>query len=316
MEHRLRADKTCLNCRRVVPERFCTHCGQENVQPRRPFHYLFTHFVEDLVHYDSSFYKTVKALLFKPGRLTNEYLAGRRKSYVPPVKLYIFINFLTFFLISIMFGSDLAGKQEKPGGAKVTLSRQGEEEEQLDFYGEYRSVHEFDSIQAAKPPGQRLSGLRYWFERKLTRAQENYTRKEFTRRVLDTFKSSIPKALFLYLPVFAFLLWLFHGKKRWYYYDHGIFTLHYFSFLLLSLSMGFLLDAALAACNLPDELNVLWWAVICGYAFFYFFRAHSRVYQEKKWISRLKSLLMFCINFWLIIIFILGALLYSTINVD
>src|SRR5690606_38451168 len=119
MQHRPRADKTCLNCRRVVPERYCTHCGQENIQPRKSFHYLFTHFVEDLVHYDSSFYKTVKALLFRPGRLTNEYLIGKRKTYVPPVKLYIFISFLCFFILSFMTGGD----DEPVDGQKIEAKK-------------------------------------------------------------------------------------------------------------------------------------------------------------------------------------------------
>jgi hypothetical protein len=34
------------------------------------------------------------------------------------------------------------------------------------------------------------------------------------------------------MPIF--FLWLFHNKKRWYYFDHGIFTLHYFSFCYYS----------------------------------------------------------------------------------
>src|SRR5690606_24926283 len=63
-----------------------------------PFHYLFTHFIEDLVHYDGSFWKTVKNLLFKPGVLTKEYLGGKRKKYVAPVKLYIFVSFFVFFV--------------------------------------------------------------------------------------------------------------------------------------------------------------------------------------------------------------------------
>src|SRR5688500_11861363 len=101
-KHGLREDKTCLNCFHIVENRYCPNCGQENTEPRKSFHHLFTHFIEDLVHYDNSFYKSVNALLFKPGRLTKEYIAGKRQSYVPPVKMYIFINFLTFFLMSIL----------------------------------------------------------------------------------------------------------------------------------------------------------------------------------------------------------------------
>ena len=59
-KHTLRKDMTCLNCRHVVEKRFCPNCGQENKHTRESFHYLFTHFIEDLTHYDGSFWKTIK----------------------------------------------------------------------------------------------------------------------------------------------------------------------------------------------------------------------------------------------------------------
>ncbi|MBC8644939.1 DUF3667 domain-containing protein [Flavobacterium lindanitolerans] len=99
---KLRENKTCLNCNYVVENKFCPNCGQENTETRQSFHYLFTHFIEDLTHYDGSFWKTIKGLLFKPGYLTKTYLEGKRKKFVPPVKLYIFISFVTFFLPTLL----------------------------------------------------------------------------------------------------------------------------------------------------------------------------------------------------------------------
>ena len=56
---------------------------------------------------------------------------------------------------------------------------------------------------------------------------------EIIEKFISSFTHNLPKVLFVFMPIFAFFLWLFHNKKRWYYFDHGIFTLHYFSFLLL-----------------------------------------------------------------------------------
>jgi hypothetical protein len=95
----LRKDKTCLNCRYVVENRFCPNCGQENTDTRKTFYHLFVHFFEDLTHYENAFWKTIKNLLFKPAALTKEYLSGKRLSYLAPIRLYIFISFITFFLI-------------------------------------------------------------------------------------------------------------------------------------------------------------------------------------------------------------------------
>ena len=97
----LRKDKTCLNCRYVVENRFCPNCGQENTDIQKTFHHLFIPFFEDLTHYENAFWKSIKNLLFKPATLTKEYLSGKRLSYLAPVRLYIFISFVTFFLITV-----------------------------------------------------------------------------------------------------------------------------------------------------------------------------------------------------------------------
>jgi hypothetical protein len=102
----IRKDKTCLNCRHVVDQRYCPHCGQENVHTRHTFHHLFVHFFEDLTHYENAFWKTIKNLLFKPAALTKDYLSGKRLSYLAPVRLYIFISFVTFLFISLFTTSD------------------------------------------------------------------------------------------------------------------------------------------------------------------------------------------------------------------
>ena len=99
-KEKLRIDKNCLNCQQTVKHRYCPHCGQENTEITKSFHHLFTHFFEDLTHYDSSFWKTIIYLFFKPAALTKEYLSGKRLSFLAPIRLYIFISFITFFLIS------------------------------------------------------------------------------------------------------------------------------------------------------------------------------------------------------------------------
>ncbi|MCO4799896.1 MAG: DUF3667 domain-containing protein, partial [Colwelliaceae bacterium] len=45
--------------------------------------------------------RTLFPLIFKPGFLTNEYIAGRRVHYVPPLRLYLFISII--FFISLKF---------------------------------------------------------------------------------------------------------------------------------------------------------------------------------------------------------------------
>ena len=105
-KEKLRIDKTCLNCNYVVDQRYCPNCGQENTISTKSFHHIFIHFFEDLTHYDNAFWRTIFYLFFKPAALTKAYLSGKRLSFLAPVRLYIFISFVTFLLLSLFPTSD------------------------------------------------------------------------------------------------------------------------------------------------------------------------------------------------------------------
>ena len=129
---------------------------------------------------------------------------------------------------------------------------------------------------------------------------------------------NFPKALFIYMPIFALILWLFHGKKRWYYFDHGIFTLHYFSFLLLSVLLLFFFKKILNCFVDNTFFNVIknvGNAIASIWIFYYFFPAHHRFYGETRIISFLKSVAMFFINVILMLIVLLAFMLYTFINI-
>lgn len=93
-----RKEKDCLNCGAIVQGRFCHICGQENVVPKETFWHMFTHFFYDITHFDSKFFETTKDLLFRPGFLSKEYIAGRRTRYLHPIRMYVFTSAI-FFLI-------------------------------------------------------------------------------------------------------------------------------------------------------------------------------------------------------------------------
>lgn len=359
--HKIRDDKACLNCGTLVHDRFCPHCGQENIETRHPFHYLFGHFAEDVTHYDSGFWKTIKYLLFRPGRLTIEYLAGRRASYVPPVKLYIFISFITFFLMAIVpsghhpdnindNAADGSVKANSNGAqsaatldslSRVTTFSQKERaafarsaeqirkkdtptqsRSQLIGFSDYRgikTVRQLDSMQESLSESERPAWWKYFLKRKyLYLREEGYSDRQIVEKYSETFEHNIPKAIFFYLPFFAFWLWLFHNKKKWYYFDHGIFSLHYFAFLLACVTIIFLIThiVGLFDSTLLDVVRTLICAFIIGYMFFYFFRSHSRVYKERKAVSRLKGVALFFINFIFMIVFLTGFMCLTLYNLN
>lgn len=360
MSHgKLREDKNCLNCRHMVEERFCPNCGQENIEPRQPFHFLFTHFIEDFTHYDGQFWKTIKYLLFRPGKLTKEYLAGKRQQFVPPVKLYIFISFITFLLIA--FSNIGVNDKQKPDNKKkenylesnqkakdaIKLALQQEDlstkdslklEKALTAFDTIQSkdidetldmdkglndktnimnaenMKQFDSIAAAENHSFRYTISRPFVEKYFELKEKGTSKKEILNGFLMVFFHTLPKALFIYLPFFAFLLWIFHSKKKWWYFDHGIFTLHYFSFLLLVIFLMMFSNRIIG--YLPDYwifsmIHGLLFTALTIYAVLYFFIAHHRVYETRKLLSAFLGIFIFALNFLAFSFLLIGLVILS-----
>ena len=86
---RLAGSPACLNCGTELAGPFCHFCGQPDRNFLRFFPVLLREFLEDFLDLDSRFARTMKPLLFHPGRLTRDYLEGRRFRYTPPMRLYL-----------------------------------------------------------------------------------------------------------------------------------------------------------------------------------------------------------------------------------
>lgn len=307
-KHKIRKDKTCQNCGSFVEKNYCPNCGQENSLSRQSFYHLFTHFVSDYLHYDSSFWKSIKCMLFHPGRLSKEYMDGRRKSYINPFTLYIFISFITFFIPPIL--------------PEPTKGLKGEKYEEVKKEDNKKKQRATVNARPVNTDSLELKGLfikQTKNERVVTgsESQVNFIYKIFPNfdenindkvkllELMEFAKKNLPKVLFVYMPLFAFLLWLFHSKKKFYYFDSGIFTLHFLSVVLLSITIGSI------TVNIADWLNWEWleavtWIFFPLYVTFYFFRGSRIFYAEKRWVSNIKSFMLMIINFFLMLfVFIL-----------
>jgi len=76
----------------------------------------------EMFELDSRLFRTLKSLLFKPGHLSSEFSRNRRASYMSPVRLYLFISFVFFLVLSISAGGwlrnlDLSDADVQMGGS-------------------------------------------------------------------------------------------------------------------------------------------------------------------------------------------------------
>jgi len=95
----------CPNCGCGRMEQFCPRCGQENTDPVVPLRYLLRDIVDEVLKVDGRIWATLRALLFRPGQLTRDFLDGRRAAYIGPLKLYMAVS-AAYFLIFSLTGVD------------------------------------------------------------------------------------------------------------------------------------------------------------------------------------------------------------------
>ena len=97
---RLAGSEYCLNCSTEMKGPFCYYCGQPDKRFLRFFPVMVREMLQDLFELDSRFTRTLSPLLFHPGRLTRDYIDGRRFRYTPPIRIYLFASVIFFVLAS------------------------------------------------------------------------------------------------------------------------------------------------------------------------------------------------------------------------
>ena len=79
---------------------FCAQCGQAAVDYRRSFRHVIVDILDSFLNWDSKFFATIGWLIARPWHLTNQFLVGRRVRYVHPLRLYLLVSILFFFVIN------------------------------------------------------------------------------------------------------------------------------------------------------------------------------------------------------------------------
>jgi hypothetical protein len=93
-------EAACLNCGTGLLGSHCHQCGQA-AHVHKTIAAFFHDLVHGVFHFEGKIWRTLPMLAWHPGRLTREYIDGRRASYVSPIALFLFVVFLTFALFNL-----------------------------------------------------------------------------------------------------------------------------------------------------------------------------------------------------------------------
>ena len=237
-----RTEKNCLNCGTTVAGRYCQHCGQENVEVKEGFGHLMMHFIEDLTHFDGKLWVTLKLLLFKPAKLTQHYMDGKRATYIHPIRMYLFISAVFFFFIFSGNSADHSkGIEIKKDSTAAVLNKTKTKESINLNLGkdsiQFNSIAAYDSAQSKLSPSKKDN----WFESTLVKKSIEINNKykddnsKIGEALIEQFQHYFSRILYISLPLFALFLWiLYHRNKNHYFVDHLIFSIHiYCAFFII-----------------------------------------------------------------------------------
>ncbi|MFV3130530.1 DUF3667 domain-containing protein [Niveispirillum sp. KHB5.9] len=128
------AHGSCANCGTMLKGDFCHACGQAGHLHRSMLH-IVEEFFHGILHFDSKAWRTLPMLVFKPGRLTYDYIHGHRARYVTPMAMFlfsVFVMFMSFSLLGVSTNVPVALPIEQQKEA-VTHARDGLAEAQADL---------------------------------------------------------------------------------------------------------------------------------------------------------------------------------------
>jgi len=115
----------CPNCGEEEVGKFCPNCGQSNKDYNKPIKEIFGDLL-DSINLDIRLLNTLIPFFTKPGFLAQEYFKGKRKRYVPPMRMYMFVSIIFFFLIQFVDNNKLKDNMlnfdNEPSENNISLS--------------------------------------------------------------------------------------------------------------------------------------------------------------------------------------------------
>lgn len=126
----------CLNCNQPFTghEKFCSYCGQKNESKKLSFGTFIGNVFSGFLSYDSRFWATFIPLLSKPGKVSKDYIEGKRARFVNPFRLYLNVSIIFFLILGISnkMNDNLIPINELENATKTVDSLKQVNEQQID----------------------------------------------------------------------------------------------------------------------------------------------------------------------------------------
>jgi len=273
-DEELRPLPSCLNCGTSLSGQYCGNCGQRARSRLISLWGLIREAFGDLLELDSRLWQTLGPLLVRPGKLTRDYLLGRRARFMPPFRTYLVLS-VVFFLVAffdpreefnvlfepasetaevaepaelaedgIAVGDDaLPDEEEESNGISFNVTSGDADEEKR------RAECDAEDIKTADIPdwlSSRLTPERWQLMCERVLADDG-------RALFGKLRDNVPVALFVLLPLMALVLKIAYPLSKRYYVEHLLFVVHYHAFVFLMLTLQVLFARFGALISIPES---------------------------------------------------------------
>jgi len=280
----------CGNCGATLMGPYCFDCGQHRHESARSVAALFEDAWHVATHVDGRFWQTLYILLFKPGKLTKEYFAERRARYLPPVRLYLVLSVLFFaFGFAATPKISRAPPSVAPAGAAAPTAPASNSAEDTDEAGKTSAKKKSRVTRFEMANCDDIHSSFTWLQNALRRSCVR-NKEDHGASVEHAFFASMPKMMFVFVPMMALVMLILYRRPRRYYVEHLVFFIHSHAavFLLLLIQALFSWIAFWLAWRAFKEWVFL---IITVYGVWYVYRA-MRVYYGQ---GRLLTFAKLCV---------------------
>jgi hypothetical protein len=295
----------CPNCGTKLAGNFCQGCGQAarlHVPSAREFlHEFIAHYVA----LEGKLWKSVALLLFRPGRLTRDYIEGKRVRYVEPLRLYLTFSII-FFAIFKLGGFSIGNgtpdtprarkaeasveqKARKAKDATVAPASPAKDPEEVEERPVRQKNEDQDLVVLGEGDDAKAEKLAASVHPALGAKVAHFLKlpeKERNAALLRALSSYTPYAIFALMPVFAALLKLLYLGSGRRYGEHLLFALHTNAFAFLALSLWLLV---------PDFIPLVGFG-LGVWLVFYLPTAMRKVYGGSRLVTALRWIVLMTLH--------------------
>jgi len=248
----------CENCDAALSGPFCARCGQPAIDYHRSFGSLLADAADAFFNIDARFFQSFGLLLFKPWRLTNEFIAGKRARHVHPLRVYLIASVIFFLVINFLSKGTHLETKESADHKNFSIGTTGPTPAPAlpisPSPGMSLGGETFPTPGTMPPPKpkvmfedmdkqENVPPFAKWVER---RAKEKLgptgDRGDLFLRGLI---QNLAPMVLCCIPLFALVLKILYVFKRRFYIEHLVFALHTHAFVFLCtviiIGLGFLL---------------------------------------------------------------------------